>query len=904
MKVDRGERNNIRLSQEGEADREETDVGLSRETEDILTSKPPSTPPKSTISAQQPARKSPGQSPSGRRKDAATVICKDTEDGGKELIIKPSPNSKRKLAGPLIFKMPPPPSTPPNKAKTKKPAKTVMPERAPRRTEDEGSAAAAVENKESLTDAKETNRADTESADSSFSESISEKSGKMITSPKSLSDTLVSNEFTNIDELLSDSHQDIVTTDFSIEENLEPVDEYRELEWNESGLLDSDSGIPYQDPDVQMMTNIYDQHENAAAALNLNSNNNNSLGDGDDITDYGDILPPPVIPPPPEPDSDEWEQESNRTGELDFDSSSSAAELSKHSIDDGVVALDEEEGTGGVVLLNVKRMDEAVSDILLEEEVEQDVQEEWTGKTSQTTTSHLLPTSIPRDPSIGTQLNELDDVVSNLTELAAEVHVEAPPLLPPSPPPTAPPTTSSQLHPITSSTPTHDTSKHRSASPEPPPIPLSLPPPLTPSDEEEDDEFPLGPPPDPPSLSASPPSSPESERNNADNEILNRLKQRQLKPSSAWRRRRGSRDQEADGGESELLERLKERQTRYKPKVKVRYEDAETSSMSSMEQVPIPNPAHQADTGSHSKPTAPQLPGMGTGSGIGTGGDNMQLQLQFLQQQVMQQQMMQLQQQFQTLHSYALQQGVSMPANVGMPPGGAMMGQPAASGYVTTPMAPPTSAGLPQQVLMQTSTGQVLVPVASVPQMMHGQGVMPNPQAMPMMPQGQVQQLPITSIHGQGIAPNLTQQQQQQMLYGQGVAQTQLAHAPLMTTSVTTGNVPPIGHPDAHGDQDTLPSRHGDQDMLPGRRGDQDTLSGHHGDQDTLPGCISGDQDGKGTTTASTGSMVTPSKARISTKRRSEDVRAMVLGPLEEHFDSLMDQVRDANPTAVLKKVQ
>ena len=46
------------------------------------SSKPPSTPPKPR--GQQQQRWSPGQSPSGgRRKEAATVICKDTEDGGE-----------------------------------------------------------------------------------------------------------------------------------------------------------------------------------------------------------------------------------------------------------------------------------------------------------------------------------------------------------------------------------------------------------------------------------------------------------------------------------------------------------------------------------------------------------------------------------------------------------------------------------------------------------------------------------------------------------------------------------------------------------------------------------------------------------------------------------------------------
>ena len=55
--------------------------------------------------------------------------------------------------------------------------------------------------------------------------------------------------------------------------------------------------------------------------------------------------------------------------------------------------------------------------------------------------------------------------------------------------------------------------------------------------------------------------------------------------------------------------------------------------------------------------------------------------------------------------------------------------------------------------------------------------------------------------------------------------------------------------------------------------------------------------------TTGTGMTATPA-TMLRQKRRSEDVRALVLGPLEDQFDSLMDQVRDADPTAVLKKVK
>lgn len=869
----------------------------------LTSSKPPSTPPKPK--AQQQQKRSPGQSPSGRRRDAATVICKDTEDGGKELIIKPSPHSKRKLSGPLVFKMPPPPLSPPNKSKPKKPSTLAKSEGGVLKKKDVGaSVAAAVESAD--------NKMDTESADSSLVESSSDTPSKFDSSTmdslqKPLSDTLVSNEFTNLDELLGDSHQEIATTDFSIEENLEPIDECNGLEWNESGLPNTDSRIPYQDPELELVTDIYhygyDDSENAAAALNFNSNNNNNnngLG-----ADYRD-LPPPVLPPEGG-DSDEWERESNRTGELNFDtSSSSAAVLSRTSLGDEVVALEEEVMPGGVVLLNIKHMKDDAPVLPEELAVKQDDQEGWTSQTGTLGKEEkLVPALIPRDPSFGSQLNELDDVVSSLAELAAEVPVLAPPPSSPPLPPPPPPPPPSQPYLVTTSTPTHTKEECRATSPEPPPIPLSLPPPLTPSDEDDnDDEFP--PPPlvtsEPPSLTPSPPSSPATERQEdeeyAENELLKRLKQRPLKSSSAWRRRRGSKDQEiqetAEDRETELLEKLKQRQLKYRQKPRERHKGSDTSLSSSSEQISKPTPAQQGDVGSNSIPS--QQPGMGTGSGTGTtGGDNVQFQLQFLQQQVMQQQMLQLQQQFQQLHSYALQQGVSMPTNM-MIPGG--MNQQAAA-FMTTPMGVATSTGLPQQVMVQTSGGQVLVPTSgSMPQTMHGQGVMPNPHTVPMMPQGQVTQHSNISMHGQGFAPNSTlPTQQQQVVYRQGFPQTQPALAPpRMSTSVTANSASATlqRHPD---NSNTLTTGAGVQDTVSGCGDVSITVSSCPDVGDTSKSSRETHQ----TRGGNTGSVVTP--ARIGSKKRSEDVRAFVLGPLEEQFDSLMDQVRDANPSEVLKRV-
>ena len=70
---------------------------------------------------------------------SAMAICKETEDGGKMLIVKPSPGSMRRSLGatPIIFKLPPPPPQPPSgaeqltKSPTEVPSKDSPPEALP-----------------------------------------------------------------------------------------------------------------------------------------------------------------------------------------------------------------------------------------------------------------------------------------------------------------------------------------------------------------------------------------------------------------------------------------------------------------------------------------------------------------------------------------------------------------------------------------------------------------------------------------------------------------------------------------------------------------------------------------------------------------------------------------------------
>ena len=351
----------------------------------------------------------------------------------------------------------------------------------------------------------------------------------------------------------------------------------------------------------------------------------------------------------------------------------------------------------------------------------------------------------------------------------------------------------------------------------------------------------------------------ENEQQDQDLELLNKLKQRKVKGPSSWRRRRGSKDQEGlalDDSESELLERLKQRQSLYKQKVKAQRKDQDTEQVSGLHSVPP----------------------LTLGMGMGPGGDTVQLQLQFLQQQVLQQQMMQLQQQFHQLHSYALQQGVSMPTNVMLPSGGVLNQQ---SAFMATPMAPPTgiASAQQQQVMMQTSAGggPMLVPGAQL------QGVVPTSQVQipgqgfaqtTVPPTGQRQQL---EVYGQGIPqpqpplPSISTATSQPMVYGQGISQAPPQPHPLPPTQ------PPIMSTCVAPDNaTTVPSE-------PVSSSAEQAVSDKTGRSGKVQ------------------SVFTP--ARMSNKKRSEDVRALVLGPLEEQFDSLMDQVREADPEAVLKKV-
>ena len=253
--------------------------------------------------------------------DAATTVCKDTEDGGKVLIVKPSPGSTRKLqGGPIIFKLPPPPPQPPADSTDKQPPRLVPPETGatsppegeggkeregrkagkmkktrekaktslkakkppkvkPRRNLKEELESVAITSELAMSEesrasqpgpdtpvspVSDSTSAVSDSTSAGFSsnrvsavsettsrvsamlsESFSEMGSVSPVSPGAgLNSTTVSNEFTNLDDLLSNnSSEDIVTTDFSLVENLEPPHRYGTRESSEEKLSHTGTGM-------------------------------------------------------------------------------------------------------------------------------------------------------------------------------------------------------------------------------------------------------------------------------------------------------------------------------------------------------------------------------------------------------------------------------------------------------------------------------------------------------------------------------------------------------------------------------------------------------------------------------------------------------------------------------------
>ena len=205
----------------------------------------------------------------------------------------------------------------------------------------------------------------------------------------------------------------------------------------------------------------------------------------------------------------------------------------------------------------------------------------------------------------------------------------------------------------------------------PPPPPPSLPPPalLKTSVFSDDRGLEIPPPPPPPSSSPPRPGSPvrddkeslpmftETAGRKLDAPVAKKPPPLAEKPAKS-RFKKAQRNSEDD--ESELLRKMKERRERFSKsgssQVRSRHENEDRGSVDS------DSGSKPGETGSKSD----SKPGSDSSSG------DMQMQLQFLQQQVIQQQMMQLQQQFQQLLAMNPGMNVSNMGMMGMGPGGPM----------------------------------------------------------------------------------------------------------------------------------------------------------------------------------------------------------------------------------------
>ena len=309
-------------------------------------------------------------------------------------------------------------------------------------------------------------------------------------------------------------------------------------------------------------------------------------------------------------------------------------------------------------------------------------------------------------------LNELDNVVSDLRELMEQttppqdsIRVasdDAPPTdspvntplpppppasdLPPSPPPSPPPPISS-LPPSPPSSPA--SSRHTNPSPSPspssslppsPPPPVPVAPALPPSLTEERN---IGTPPPPPPRSLPPPLTEEDATSTSpfNKKVRSRFSSKPKPPSTKPNKPKGlfkrkhsltrSTDvDDADSAKDELFEKMRERQAKLKAEA---HNSSPKHSHRTLEDSDKPSQSNSSPQNSGSGSNIDQQKNSGSGSNPSgnSGGDNVQMQLQFLQQQVIQQQMVQLQQQFQQL--LAMNPGITLP---GMGGAGMGMGMP------------------------------------------------------------------------------------------------------------------------------------------------------------------------------------------------------------------------------------
>lgn len=801
-----------------------------------------------------------------------------------------------------------------------------------------------------------------------------------------LNATIVSNEFTNLDDLLSNSSlQDIVTTDFSIEENLEPprdsagtgtrldsaglsIDSRSD---SESSVMSDEGGfhIPSGDEDhdggptrgspryrfqrttptkpssnhsspsrspghrrpVPSPPNIQGMGVTNPMMLLLNSNANNNNNNNTNVA--GNIVAGKTethnithrlsttsttgesgnsgnegVWCPSGPHGNRATH--RNTHVAPFSGYMSGEPMSGSESDTAESAPSLEDAFGGdgeIVLLSVKP--HLKEDVLLSEgsatiaDVESGhghVEEGWIGEREGSKVQMEMEEEGGGYRMGDVTLDELDGVVSDLRELvehstppqdSAHLAFAPPPPppvsdLPPSPPPSPPPLSSFPPSPPSSPA----SSIHTTPSPSPSPsssLPPSPPPPAPalPTSFTEGRNMSTPPPPPPPS--SLPPPEDTTNSSQLNKKIRSRFSAKpeppitkpvvSSKPKGLFKRkhsltRSADVDDSADSARDELFEKMRERQEKLKAQAKdpsPRHKRRTLEDSDQQRSRSSSGSSQQLKSGSGSNLDQQQT----SGSGSNPGGDNVQMQLQFLQQQVIQQQMVQLQQQFQQL--LTMNPGISLPGmGMGIPnmgvtgmnvPGMGMNMNTATPGMGMNPNMNMPGMGFVQGQVPGMATSMQMGMSAQHPQASALGGI---PQGQPMMSSQMMpmqQQQMMSAQIGMALAPQM------------GVATSQLGVASL-TPQMGVASVPPqVGV--ASGVPSNMPSLNSlEQPGVP--------LVQLHTAQPQSTSQTSSDSDSTG-------------------RRKSECMvqRSEVMGMMEGHFDQLMDDIRETNPHNILRRV-
>ena len=390
-----------------------------------LAPKSPASEPEKPVHTSTPtlAPKNPtsGSSPPTPKHNSAIAICREKEDGGKVLIVTPSPASQRKHAYPvqLVFNLPPPP---PLETKEKERVEATS----KRKTEESSPLESKPSDEGIVTD--------------TGSSPLEPAANRSEMSPGQ--ESILSNEYTNMDDLCSSTEE--LETDFSNEANLDPIPETEvaavaaskdrdELDSSNSSSSeeggfhipsgnDSDSvcgydvaeASPLHQADLALPPPIPASPIIALKAdVNSNNNNNNNSSIAAAPGMELDSIPPPpaqfVMPPEP---------------------------LFDHNTSNGD---DSDEGGGGIVLVSVKRSD-LDAPVYPEELQRTAANTKAFGEESHREEGVESPavSNLKESKSINTSLNELDTMVTSLQQLISDTTGTPPPTPPPPRPPPPP----------------------------------------------------------------------------------------------------------------------------------------------------------------------------------------------------------------------------------------------------------------------------------------------------------------------------------------------------------------------------------------------------------------------------------------------------------------------------------